>query len=102
MTNDITRSFPHSLPAEKSTLSNMLQSGAEMIGRAVEAGITTDHYYDPGRAIIFDFLCERVDAGLPTDIETMISSMHDDERETLKKFAEGALKCLPRYRRLWL
>ena len=77
MNHDVTRSFPHSLPAEKSTLSNMLQSGAEFVGRAVEAGIKQEHYYDPGRSLIFEVLCDRVDAGLPTDIETMVQNLID-------------------------
>lgn len=38
----------------------------------------------------------------PTELETMIASMQDDERDALRRFAEGALKCLPRYRRIWL
>ena len=38
----------------------------------------------------------------PPEIERMISSMPDDERDALKRFAESALKFLPRYRRLWL
>lgn len=77
MRDDITKAFPHSLIAEKSTLSSMLQCGAQFIGLAVESGITPAHYYEPGRSILFEFLCDRVDQGLPTDMDTMFQTLID-------------------------
>src|SRR6478609_1225234 len=77
MREDITKSYPHDIMAEKSTLSSMLQNGPEFVGRAVEAGITPDHYYDPSRALIFEVISERINAGMSIDIAVMIQPLLD-------------------------
>lgn len=77
MREDITKAFPHAVVAEKSTLSTMLQNGAPFVERAIEAGITPEHYYDPGRSILFEFICERIEAGASIDLETIFQALID-------------------------
>lgn len=77
MRDDVINPFPHALGAEKSVLSAMLQYGADYVGRAVEAGVGPAHFYEPGRSLIFEFVCERIDAGLSIDLETIFQTLLD-------------------------
>jgi replicative DNA helicase len=61
------RTLPHSIEAEAQLLSCCLLDGADVISRAVSAGVGSDSFYDPKHGITFAALLALVAAGKPTE-----------------------------------
>jgi replicative DNA helicase len=75
--SDITRAMPHAQGPEKSILSSMLKDPEQWIGRAVEEGITRDHFYFPAHGILFDVLRELNGKGTEIELVSLVQLLHD-------------------------
>lgn len=75
--DDVTRSLPHALGAEKSVLSRMLSDPHEAIPHVLASGITEDHFYLPAHATLFNEMATRFDKGLEVEIVMLAQSLLD-------------------------
>lgn len=74
---DLLRPMPHALGPEKSILSSMLKDPEQWIGRAVEEGITADHFYLRAHATLFELLRELNGKGTDIELVSLIQLLHD-------------------------
>ena len=77
MTDDVTRPFPHAIPAEKYILSAILQDSEFYIGAAMEAGINSGHFYLPSHATLFETFLEFAENGKEIEIIGLIQWLLD-------------------------
>lgn len=75
--SDVIRALPHAVGPEKSVLSTLLQYPEEFCGRAIEAGITAEHFYDPGRRILFEVIQSDSGAGRDMDLVALTQRLLD-------------------------
>lgn len=75
-TNEIHRTLPHSIEAEKGCLASMLLGGSETI-EDIGALLTPDYFYHPAHALIFQFLNQLHHARMPVDFITLTQSLRD-------------------------
>jgi replicative DNA helicase len=74
---DHTRSLPHALGPEKSILSSMLKDPERWIGRAIEEGLTRNHFYFPGHGTLFEILRELNADGKPVELVSFVQLLVD-------------------------
>ena len=74
---DSPRALPHALGPEKSLLSSMLKDPARWIGRALEEGLTREHFYFPGHAALFAVLRELNAAGTEIELVSLVQLLVD-------------------------
>lgn len=74
---DVTRAMPHALGPEKSILSSMLKDPEQWIGRAVEEGITREHFYSRAHGTLFDVLRELNGKGTDIELVSLVQLLHD-------------------------
>jgi replicative DNA helicase len=77
LVQDVTRPLPHAQGPEKSILSSMLNDPALWIGRAQEEGLTKEHFYLPGHALLFDVLTELNAKGKEIELVSLVTLLHD-------------------------
>ncbi len=75
--NDVTRGFPHALGPEKSILSSMLNDPQGCIGRAVEEGLTKEHFYLPAHGKLFGVLVELYESGKEIELISLAQILTD-------------------------
>lgn len=75
--DDVTRALPHALGPEKSLLSSMLQEPQEWIGVANEEKLTSDHFYLPAHATLFEFLDELSAKGEEIELVSLVQRLLD-------------------------
>jgi replicative DNA helicase len=75
--DDVTRGFPHALGPEKSILSSMLNDPQGCIGRAVEEGLTKEHFYLPGHGKLFAVMVELYEAGKEVELISLVQHLID-------------------------
>ncbi len=75
--DDITRSLPHAVGPEKSVLSSMLQDPVTYIAKALEMGVTEDHFYLPSHALLFKELCEMTDRNEEIELVMLVQKLLD-------------------------
>jgi len=74
---DFHREFPQAPDAEKGVLSSILLAPKDVIGLAVESGVTKDTFYIPGHGEIFETLLELWNANRPIDFITIAQYLRD-------------------------
>jgi len=74
---DFHREFPQAPDAEKGVLGSILLAPKEIIGLAVESGVTKETFYSPGHAEIFQALLELWNANKPIDFITIAQYLSD-------------------------
>ena len=74
---DVARSMPHAQGAEKSILSSMLKDPEHFIGRALEEGITRDHFYLRSHGLLFDTLRDLNAKGTEIELVSLVQLLHD-------------------------
>ena len=77
---DFHREFPQAPDAEKGVLSSILLAPKEVIGLAVESGVTKDTFYIPSHGEIFETLLELWNANRPIDFITIAQYLRDRNR----------------------
>ena len=77
---DFHREFPQAQAAEKGVLSSIVLAPKEVIGLAVESGVTKDAFYAPGNAEIFQALLELWNANKPIDFITLAQYLSDQTK----------------------
>jgi len=77
MSDTVLRPFPHALGPEKSLLSSMLQDPVEFIQRAIEEGLTAEHFYLPNHATLFQMLRDRHEAGEEIEFVALTQKLLD-------------------------
>ena len=75
--DDVTRSLPHSLGCEKSTLSTLLQFPHEFIPLAIEEKVTAEHFYLPSHMTLFGVLIDLFNAGKEIELVSLIQRLLD-------------------------
>ena len=75
--DDVTRGFPHALGPEKSILSSMLNDPLGCIGKAVEEGLTKEHFYFPGHGKLYAVLVELYEAGKEIELISLVQILMD-------------------------
>src|SRR5690606_33294963 len=71
------RSLPQSSEAEQGVLCSILLSPKEVMGQCIEAGLTPEHFYNPGHSIIFEVIRELWDANRPADLILLTQTLRD-------------------------
>jgi replicative DNA helicase len=71
------REFPQAPDAEKGVLSSILLAPKDVIGLAVEAGVTKESFYIPAHGEIFEALLELWNANKPVDFITIAQYLRD-------------------------
>jgi replicative DNA helicase len=74
---DVVQAMPHAIGPEKSILSSMLKDPEQWIGRAIEEGITREHFYFPAHGELFDVIRELNAAGKEVELVSLIQTLHD-------------------------
>ena len=74
---DFHREFPQAPDAEKGVLSSILLAPKDVIGLAVEAGVTQESFYIPAHAEIYAALLELWNANRPIDFITIAQFLRD-------------------------
>lgn len=77
LVQDVTRALPHALGPEKSILSSMLKDPEQWIGRAMEEGLTREHFYFPGHGLLFDVLTELSSKGKEIELVSLTLLLQD-------------------------
>ncbi len=77
---DFHREFPQAPDAEKGVLSSILLAPKEVIGIAVESGVTKESFYIPAHGEIFETLLELWNANRPIDFITIAQYLRDRNR----------------------
>ncbi|MEO6741320.1 MAG: replicative DNA helicase [Chthoniobacteraceae bacterium] len=77
---DFHREFPQAPDAEKGVLSSILLAPKEVIGLAVESGVTKESFYIPAHGEIFETLLELWNANRPIDFITIAQYLRDRNR----------------------
>jgi replicative DNA helicase len=75
--DDVTRALPHAVGPEKSLLSTMLQDPQEYIGAAIEAKLTSGHFYLPNHSTLFGFLIELFESGTAIELVSLVQRLLD-------------------------
>jgi replicative DNA helicase len=78
--DDVHRPLPFALGPEKSILSSMLQDPQEYIPAALDEGITTEHFYLPSHATLFEHLAAEFADGEEIELVSMIQKLLDTGR----------------------
>ncbi len=71
------RQLPQSIDAEKGVLCSMFLSPKTVIDNCTERGISTEHFYNPAHAILFELLKTEGDSGKPIDLITVTQRLID-------------------------
>lgn len=74
---DVVRQMPHALGPEKSILSSMLKDPDLYIGRALEQGITREHFYVPAHGRLFEILRRLNAQGKEIELVSLTQVLHD-------------------------
>lgn len=77
---EVSRSLPHALGAEKSLLSSMLRDPQKWLGISQEEGLTRDHFYLPGHGILYEVLGELQNKGAEIELVSLVQLLHDRGR----------------------
>jgi replicative DNA helicase len=75
--SDVLRAMPHALGPEKSILSTMLKDPGVYIDRALEQGITREHFYLPGHGRLFEILRRLSSQGKEIELVSLVQLLHD-------------------------
>lgn len=75
MNDDVTRAHPHAVGPEKSVISCMLSDPQQFVPLAIENGVTSDHFYDPGRRIVFETILELFNDNKEIDLVSFVQHL---------------------------
>ncbi len=67
----------HALRSEKNILSSMMKEPAQWIGRAMEAGLSHEHFYGPVHRALFEVLRELYVKGEEIEMVSFIQLLHE-------------------------
>ncbi len=74
---DVARAMPNAIGPEKSVLSTMLKDPAVWIDRALEEGLTRQHFYLPAHGQLFATLCDLHARGKEIELVSLVAMLHD-------------------------
>lgn len=75
--DNVIRPLPHALGPEKSLLSSMLQDPVEFIQRALDEGLTAEHFYMPAHTTLYGLMVEKFQQGEEIELVSFIQRLLD-------------------------
>src|SRR6476469_7442495 len=75
--DDVTRTLPHAVGPEKSILSSIMQNPQEWVHAAIEERLTSEHFYLPANAVMFEQMLEAFDEHGEVELVSFVQRLID-------------------------